>query len=337
VQARDEGGMELRSLRGDSEGGGMRYLVTGGAGFIGSHLVDELAQGSDVLVFDDFSTGSHRHESPRVQRQVASVLEYSLVEKAIRESDFVFHLAASVGVREILRSNILSIKNNVEGTSCVLEAASESKKPVLIASTSEVYGKSEEIPFLEDADLVLGPTTKGRWSYAASKALDEFMALAYHKERGLPVIVVRLFNTVGPRQVGSYGMVLPGFISQALAGEPITVYGSGEQKRCFCDVRDTVKAIMLLSQNPKAFGEVVNIGSEREISINELAEVVKARTGSSSPIVHIPYSEAYDPGFEDIERRVPCLDKLVSLTGFKPQTSIEEIVDRMVEHMAVPA
>jgi UDP-glucose 4-epimerase len=235
-------------------------------------------------------------------------------------------------VRLIVESPVRTIETNVHGTQNVLDAASKKKKLVFTASTSEVYGKSDKVPFHEDADLVLGPTSKGRWSYAASKALDEFLALSFWKEKKLPVVVARFFNTVGPRQTGRYGMVLPNFVRQALASEPITVYGSGGQSRCFCDVRDCVQAVLRLVGNDQAVGEVVNIGSTEEVSIEDLAGLVKQRSKSSSPITHIPYDQAYEPGFEDMPRRVPSLDKLEQLTGFRPAIPLVEIVDRVIAH-----
>jgi UDP-glucose 4-epimerase len=251
----------------------------------------------------------------------------------VDDADVVVHLAAAVGVRLIVESPVRTIETNVNGTQIILEAAEKKRKLVLAASTSEVYGKSTQVPFREEADLVLGPTTKGRWSYAASKALDEFLALSYWRERRVPVIVVRLFNTVGPRQTGRYGMVLPNFVKQALDNAPITVYGSGTQSRCFCDVRDTVEALMRLMDTERSVGEVVNIGNTEEISIAELAEAVKARTGSSSKITYVPYDQAYEPGFEDMMRRVPCVEKLQALTSFRPQTKLAEIIDRVTSYL----
>jgi UDP-glucose 4-epimerase len=245
----------------------------------------------------------------------------------------------AVGVRLIVESPVRTIETNVYGTQLVLDFASKKKKLVFIASTSEVYGKSDKVPFREDADLVLGPTTKSRWSYAASKALDEFLTLSYWKEKKQPVIVGRLFNTVGPRQTGRYGMVLPNFVRQAQEGAPITVFGSGQQSRCFCDVRDTVEAILRLVRNDRAVGEVINVGSSEEISIEELAHVVKRRTNSESPITHIPYDQAYEAGFEDMPRRVPCLEKLERLTAFRPATPLSEIIDRVslsLRHSVAP-
>lgn len=315
----------------------MRALITGGAGFIGSHLAEALlARGDEVFILDDLSTGSvenirHLKAAPRFHCHFDSLQNRHLLAELIDESEVVFHLAAAVGVRLIVESPVRTIETNVNGTQLVLEAASKKKKLVFAASTSEVYGKSEKIPFREDADLVLGPTTKGRWSYAASKALDEFLALSYWKEKHVPVIIARFFNTVGPRQTGRYGMVLPNFVSQSLAGAPITVFGTGQQSRCFCDVCDAVEAVLRLVQREQAVGEVTNIGSNREVTIDDLAQMVKQRTGSNSPIIHVPYDRAYEPGFEDMHRRIPSLEKLEALTGFRPMTPLEEIVDRVTE------
>jgi UDP-glucose 4-epimerase len=316
----------------------MRYLITGGAGFIGSHLSEALLnRGDEVFVLDDLSTGSvenirHLKANPRFHYIFDSIMNKHLLAELVDESDVVCHLAAAVGVRLIVESPVRTIETNVHGTQNVLDAASKKKKLVFTASTSEVYGKSDKVPFHEDADLVLGPTSKGRWSYAASKALDEFLALSFWKEKGLPVIVARFFNTVGPRQTGRYGMVLPSFVRQALAGEPITVYGTGQQSRCFCDVRDCVQSVLHLLANPQAIGEVINIGSTEEVSMNDLALLVKQRASSTSPITHIPYDQAYEPGFEDMPRRVPALEKLVGLTGFRPCTSLNEIVDGVIAY-----
>ena len=255
-----------------------------------------------------------------------------LLAELVDESDVIFHLAAAVGVRLIVESPVRTIATNVHGTQNVLDAASKKKKLVFAASTSEVYGKSDKVPFHEDADLVLGPTSKGRWSYAASKALDEFLALSYWKEKRLPVVIARFFNTVGPRQTGRYGMVLPSFVRQALAGEPITVYGTGQQSRCFCDVRDCVQGVLRLIANDQAIGEVVNIGSTQEVTIEDLANRVKQRTNSNSPITHIPYDQAYEPGFEDMPRRVPALEKLEALTGFRPAIPLNDIVDGVITY-----
>ena len=316
----------------------MRHLVTGGAGFIGSHLAEALlARGDEVFILDDLSTGSvenirHLKSHERFHYFFDSITNKQLLAELVDESDVIFHLAAAVGVRLIVESPVRTIETNVYGTQLVLDAASKKKKLVFTASTSEVYGKSEKVPFREDADLVLGATTIGRWSYAASKALDEFLALSYSKEKKQPVIVVRLFNTVGPRQTGRYGMVLPNFVRQALDGAPITVFGDGKQSRCFCDVRDTVEAILRLAGTEKAVGEVVNIGSSEEITIEGLARAVKERTKSDSPIRYIPYEQAYEPGFEDMPRRVPALEKLERLTNFRPATPLSQIIDRVAAH-----
>ncbi|HXX14471.1 MAG TPA: GDP-mannose 4,6-dehydratase [Candidatus Eremiobacteraceae bacterium] len=313
----------------------MRYLITGGAGFIGSHLAERLLANNDhVVLLDNLSTGSienirHIKASENLQYHLDGIENKHLLAELVDDADVVIHLAAAVGVKLIVESPVRTIETNVNGTQLVLDAASKKKKLVLLASTSEVYGKNTQVPFREDADLVLGPTTKGRWSYAASKALDEFLALSYWKEKKQPVIIVRFFNTVGPRQTGRYGMVLPNFVQRALKNEPIEVYGDGKQSRCFCDVRDTVEALLRLMPLPKAVGEVINIGNTEEVTIEDLARVVKQRTRSSSPVHFVPYDQAYEPGFEDMMRRVPCIDKLHSLTGFRPQTALTEIVDRV--------
>ena len=320
----------------------MRHLITGGAGFIGSHLSEALlARGDEVFVLDDLSTGSvenirHLKAHERFHYFFDSITNRQLLAELVDESEVIFHLAAAVGVRLIVESPVRTIETNVYGTQLVLDAASKKKKLVFTASTSEVYGKSEKVPFREDADLVLGATTIGRWSYAASKALDEFLALSYSKEKKQPVIVVRLFNTVGPRQTGRYGMVLPNFVRQALTGSPITIFGDGKQSRCFCDVRDTVTAILRLIGTDKAVGEVVNIGSNEEITIEGLARTVRERTQSESPITYTPYDQAYEPGFEDMPRRVPSLEKLERLTGFRPATPLSEIIDRVAAHARKP-
>ena len=314
------------------------YLVTGGAGFIGSHLTEALlARGEKVIALDNLSTGRLQNLDRAGGREgfrfvQGSVLDELIVDELVHESDVVVHLAAAVGVKLIVESPVRTIETNVNGTQLILEAASKKKKLVVATSTSEVYGKSTNIPFREDADLVLGPTTKGRWSYAASKALDEFLALSYWKEKKLPVVIVRLFNTVGPRQTGRYGMVLPNFIKSALENSPISIYGSGKQSRCFCDVRDTIEGLIRLMDNGRAIGEVVNVGNTEEVTIEDLAFRVKERTASSSAIEYVPYDQAYEPGFEDMMRRVPCVDKLYALTGFRPQTSLNEIIDRVTAY-----
>lgn len=316
----------------------MRALITGGAGFIGSHLAEALlARGDDVFILDDLSTGSvenvrHLKDDPKFHYAFDTLQNRHLLAEMVDESDVVFHLAAAVGVRLIVESPVRTIETNVNGTQLVLEAASKKRKIVFTASTSEVYGKSTNVPFCEDSDLVLGPTTKGRWSYAASKALDEFLGLSYWKEKKVPVIVARFFNTVGPRQTGRYGMVLPNFVSQALQGDPITVYGSGKQSRCFCHVHDAVEAILRLLDSGKAVGEVVNIGSDQEITIEALAQSVKQRAESSSEVIYLPYDQAYEPGFEDMLRRVPSLKKLMAITNFSPEIPLHAIVDSVIAH-----
>jgi len=313
----------------------VRYLITGGAGFIGSHLAERLLEkGEQVVLLDNLSTGSmenirHLKGSDRLEYHLDGIENRQILAELVDDADVIVHLAAAVGVKLIVESPVRTIETNVNGTQLILEAASKKKKLVLIASTSEVYGKNTNVPFHEDADLVLGPTTKGRWSYAASKALDEFLALSYWKEKKQPVIVVRFFNTVGPRQTGRYGMVLPNFVKRALDGEPIEVYGNGQQSRCFCDVRDTVEALLRLMPLDRAVGEVINIGNTEEVTIENLAKIVKHRTGSDSPIKFVPYDKAYEPGFEDMMRRVPSIEKLHALTGFRPQTNLADIIDRV--------
>ena len=313
----------------------MRYLITGGAGFIGSHLAERLLEkGEQVVLLDNLSTGSmenirHLKGSDRLEYHLDGIENRQVLAELVDDADVIVHLAAAVGVKLIVESPVRTIETNVNGTQMILEAASKKKKLVLIASTSEVYGKNTNVPFHEDADLVLGATTKGRWSYAASKALDEFLALSYWKEKKQPVIVVRFFNTVGPRQTGRYGMVLPNFVKRALDGEPIEVYGNGQQSRCFCDVRDTVEALLRLMPLERAVGEVINIGNTEEVTIENLAKIVKHRTGSASPIQFVPYDKAYEPGFEDMMRRVPSIEKLHDMTGFRPQTNLADIIDRV--------
>ena len=313
----------------------MRYLITGGAGFIGSHLAERLLETKDhVVLIDNLSTGSmenirHLKSFENLHYHLDGIENRQLLRELVDEADVIIHFAAAVGVKLIVESPVRTIETNVNGTQLVLDAASKKRKLVLLASTSEVYGKNTQVPFREDADLVLGATTKGRWSYAASKALDEFLALSYWKEKRQPVIVARFFNTVGPRQTGRYGMVLPNFVQNALKNAPIEVYGDGKQSRCFCDVRDTVEAVRRLLPLDRAVGEVVNIGNTEEITIEALASKVKERTESSSPIRYIPYDKAYEPGFEDMMRRVPSIDKLLALTGFRPVTTLSEIIDRV--------
>jgi len=310
----------------------MRYLVTGGCGFIGSHLVERLlAAGNQVTVLDDLSTGSLDNltsVSPNslLSLFIDSVLNRPLVDELVDHADRVFHLAAAVGVRTVMERPVDAIRVNVEGTGNVLAACAARLKKVLLTSTSEVYGKNERVPFQEDDDLIIGTTVKSRWGYACAKALDEFLAFAYARERGLPAVVVRLFNTVGPRQSGRYGMVIPRFVAQALAGKPITVFGDGSQTRCFIHVKDVVDALCALMEQPAAVGSVFNVGSQEEVSIMRLAEMVKKMTGSSSPIVLSEPRDTYGPGFEDMSRRVPDTSRLRRLTGFSPTLALRDII-----------
>jgi UDP-glucose 4-epimerase len=314
----------------------MRALLTGGAGFVGSHLAEALlAQGHTVDVIDDLSTGSidniaHLKGRDRFEYTIDSVMNDRLVAELVDRADVVFHLAAAVGVKLIVEQPVRTIETNVHGTEVVLKHASKKKRRVVIFSTSEVYGKSTDVPFREDADLVMGATSRHRWAYACSKAIDEFLALAYWKEQKLPVTVVRLFNTVGPRQTGRYGMVIPNFVRQALTGAPITVYGDGNQRRAFGYVGDIVQALVRLAQEPRAIGEVFNIGNTEEISILDLAHKVKTLTDSTSDIVMIPYDQAYEAGFEDMPRRVPDLTKIHQLIGYTPTVGLDEILARVI-------
>ena len=314
----------------------MRVLITGGAGFIGSHLSDAyIARGDEVYCIDDLSTGSveniaHLKRNPRYHYTIDSVNNQPLMAELVDQCDVIFHLAAAVGVKLIVESPVRTIETNVHCTEVVLAQANKKKKKVLVASTSEVYGLSTEVPFREDGNLVMGATTKGRWSYACSKAIDEFLALAYWREKKLPTVVVRLFNTVGPRQTGQYGMVIPTFVRQALAGRPITVYGDGTQTRCFGYVRDVVGALVALMDRDEAVGEVFNIGSTEEVSIMRLAERVRELTGSRSEIVTVPYSEAYEEGFEDMPRRVPDISKVGAQVGFRPRMTLDGILKEVI-------
>jgi len=318
----------------------MKVLITGGAGFIGSHLAESLLErGDEVYVLDDLSTGSidnieHLKGAKGFRYTIDTVMNEPSTAEQVDRVDVVVHLAAAVGVRLIVESPVHTIETNVHGTETVLKLANKKKKRVLLASTSEVYGKSVEFPFREDSDLVMGPTTKGRWSYACSKAIDEFLALAYYKEKKLPVTVVRLFNTVGPRQTGRYGMVIPNFVRQALAGAPITVHGDGSQRRCFTDVSDVVRALIGLIDHHDAIGEVFNVGSQQEISILDLAKKVKAKAKSASEIVFVPYEKAYEEGFEDMPRRIPDTSKIEKLVGFRPTVSLDAILERVIEHLS---
>ena len=316
----------------------MRVLITGGAGFVGSHLSEALLErGDEVFILDNLSTGSidnvvHLKGNPRFHYTIDTVSNEPVLAELIDRCDIVVHLAAAVGVKLIVEQPVHTIETNVHGTEVVLKHANKKKKLVLIASTSEVYGKSADVPFREDADLVLGPTVKHRWAYACSKMIDEFLALAYWKERKLPVIVVRLFNTVGPRQTGQYGMVIPNFVRQALAGQPITVFGDGRQSRSFTYVGDVVKAMVALIDEPRAVGQVFNIGNRNEITIGDLAAKVKQMTGSNSDIVTIPYEKAYEAGFEDMPRRVPDISRIQALVGYEPRVELDETLTRVIEH-----
>lgn len=319
----------------------MRYLVTGGAGFIGSHLADALVQrGDSVVLLDNLSTGTrnniqqllHGDRSSAVEFRSGSVLDYPLVQNLIREVDVVVHLAASVGVQLIVHQPLESLINNVRGTEIVLDAASGLGNKVLVASTSEIYGKNGAGPLHEDSDRILGSLYKARWAYSTSKAVDEIFAYEYWRERGLPTIVTRLFNCSGPRQTGAYGMVIPRFVRQALTGDRLTVFGEGTQSRCFCHVLDTVDALERLLDTPSAVGDVFNVGSHNEISILQLAELVLSLTSSSSDICLVPYSEAYEPGFEDMERRLPDISKIQRLTGWTPTRSLQQIIQDVIEY-----
>jgi UDP-glucose 4-epimerase len=316
----------------------VKALVTGGAGFIGSHLAETLIrEGHRVVVVDDLSTGHARNladvaDSPALQVIWTSILQDDRLQDIVDEVDIVYHLAAAVGVRLVLDRPVETIETNILGTDRILHAAAKGQKPVLIASTSEVYGKNDRVPLREDDDGVFGPTSKSRWSYACGKAIDEFLGLAYHQTKGVPVVIVRYFNTIGPRQTGRYGMVVPRFVQQAIGGEPITVYGDGSQTRCFTDVDDAVRATLALSRQPASFGSVFNVGSNDEISINELARRVKALTGSASEIVHVPYDVAYPEGFEDLRRRVPDTTKLRKALGFAPSRSLETTLERVTRY-----
>jgi len=318
----------------------LRVLITGGAGFIGSHLADAyIKRGDHVYVIDDLSTGKieniqHLKGHSHFHYTIESVHNHPVTAELVDQCDVIFHLAAAVGVKLIVESPVRTIETNVRGTEVILSLANKKKKKVLIASTSEVYGLSSDVPFREDGNLVMGATTKGRWSYACSKAIDEFLALAYWREKKLPTIVVRLFNTVGPRQTGQYGMVIPTFVKQALAGRSITVYGDGNQSRCFGYVGDVVGALVKLMDHESAVGQVFNIGSNQEISILELAQRVKELTQSDSDIVFIPYDEAYEEGFEDMPRRVPDISKVSQLVGFRPEMNLEGILKTVIDYQS---
>jgi UDP-glucose 4-epimerase len=314
----------------------VRSLITGGAGFVGSHLAQELLRrDEEVYILDDLSTGSienieHLKLNPRFHYTLDSVHNEPVLAELIDRCDVVYHLAAAVGVKLIVESPVNTIETNVHGTEVVLKFANKKKKKVLITSTSEVYGKSTAVPFKEDQDLVLGATTKGRWSYACSKAIDEFLGIAYWHEKKLPVVIVRLFNTVGPRQTGRYGMVIPNFVCQALMNQPITVYGDGNQSRAFGYVGDVVAALADLARHPAAVGQVFNIGNTEEITMNDLAHLIKQMTNSESEIIHIPYDRAYEKGFEDMPRRVPDIGKVQQLIGYQPRMNLKDILEEII-------
>lgn len=316
----------------------MKVLITGGAGFIGSHLAEQhLKHGDEVYIIDDLSTGSmenidHLKDSSRFHYYLESVTEQRLSAELVDLCDVIYHLAAAVGVRLIVESPVRTIETNIRGTEVILSHAAKKRKRVLITSTSEVYGKRDRIPFQEDDDLVMGPTNKGRWSYACSKAIDEFLAIAYWKEKKVPTVIARLFNTVGPRQTGRYGMVIPNFVRQALSGEDLTVFGDGTQSRCFTHVSDVVGALMKLSEHPRAVGEVYNIGSASEVTILQLAQRIKELTGSKSQIVFLPYEQAYEEGFEDMLRRVPDISKISDLIDYRPKFSLDEILMSVIDY-----
>jgi UDP-glucose 4-epimerase len=317
----------------------MHLLITGGAGCIGSHLAEALLQqGHSVMVLDDLSTGSianirHLKSEKRFGYVIDTVMNRAVLAELVDGCDVIYHLAAAVGVRLVVDSPVRTLNTNIQATEMVLEAAKKKKKKVLITSTSEVYGKATKIPFHEDDDLVIGPSVCGRWSYACSKAIDEFLAIAYHREYGLPIVLVRLFNTVGPRQTGMYGMVLPRFVGQALSGSPITIYGDGSQSRCFGWVGDVVNALIKLSFRDEAVGTIFNIGSDEEVTINQLAAVVKEVTGSRSSIQHVSYEEAYGRGFEDMSRRVPDISRIRAAIGYAPTRSLRQIVHAVANSM----
>ncbi|MFP3897369.1 MAG: GDP-mannose 4,6-dehydratase [Anaerolineales bacterium] len=316
----------------------MRALITGGCGFIGSHLAEALlAKGDRVTVVDDLSTGrfeniEHLVDGPGFQFAIDSITNETVMDRLVSECDIIYHLAAAVGVELIVNDPIHVIETNIQGCDTVLRIGARYRKKVMLASTSEIYGKGDSMPFGEEDDRVLGPTTRSRWSYACSKAMDEFLALAYVRERALPVVIMRFFNTVGPRQTGRYGMVIPRFVQQALSGEPITVYGDGQQSRCFAYVGDVVEAMVALAREPSAVGEIFNIGSREEVTIKELAERIVRLTESSSEIVYIPYDEAYEEGFEDMRRRVPEIRKVKRYIGWEPSVDLEGILRCIIDH-----
>jgi len=316
----------------------MRALITGGCGFIGSHLAEALlAMGDSVTVVDDLSTGKLPNVAHLIDRDgfrfaIETITNEAVMDRLVSECDIIYHLAAAVGVELIVRDPVHVIETNIIGSEAVLRIGARYRKKVILASSSEVYGKSEAVPFRESADRVLGPTTHSRWSYACSKAMDEFLALAYWKQKELPVVIARFFNTVGPRQTGRYGMVVPRFVQRALAGQPLTVYGDGQQTRCFCHVDDVVRAVVSLARSPEAVGEVVNVGSTEEVTIEALARRVIALSDSPSEIVYVPYAQAYETGFEDMRRRVPSIDKINRLIGWAPRASLDDILQDVIAY-----
>jgi nucleoside-diphosphate-sugar epimerase len=316
----------------------MKILITGGAGFIGSHLAERLIErGDEVCVIDDLSTGAIENlaaikSHPKFTYHIDSIRNYRLTAELVDGCDIVYHLAAAVGVRLIVESPVNTIETNIRGTDIILSLAAKKRKRVVITSTSEVYGKRNRVPFSEDDDLVMGATSKGRWSYACSKAIDEFLAIAYWKEKRVPTVIVRLFNTVGPRQTGRYGMVVPNFVQQALAEQDITIYGDGSQTRCFTHVDDVVGALVRVAEHPRAVGEVYNIGSNHEVTILELARRIKALIGSQSRVVFKPYDEAYEEGFEDMMRRVPDISKIHALIGYQPRRGLDAILESVIDY-----
>ena len=308
----------------------MKYLITGGAGFIGSHLAESLiARGNEVLILDNLSTGSKKNLEKikgKIELNNGDILDQDLVSKLVAESDYVIHLAAALGVFNIVNKPLESLKTNLQGSEVVLEACDKYRKPVLIASTSEIYGKNDKVPLNEEDDRIIGHPLKSRWSYSEAKAVDESLAYFYYLENKLPIRIVRFFNTVGPRQVGHYGMVVPRFVSAALMNEPLAVYGSGDQIRCFCHVDDAVRALLLVMDSDKAVGEVFNVGNNQQISIIELAKKVIELTGSSSSIEKIAYEKAYPEGFEDMQRRVPDISKIKQVLGWTPEINLDQII-----------
>jgi UDP-glucose 4-epimerase len=320
-----------------------RSLITGGAGFIGSHLAEALlAQGQRIVVIDDLSTGRLDNivrlmDHPNFQFINETIRNDSVMDRLVGDCDIIYHLAAAVGVELIIKDPVHAIETNLFGTEIVLGLARRYRCKVLLASTSEVYGKSNDLPFREDADRVMGPTTKSRWSYAESKAMDEFLALAYHKQFHVPLVICRFFNTVGPRQTGTYGMVIPRLVKQAVNDLPLTVYGDGQQTRCFCNVTDTVRAVVGLSQEPRATGEIFNVGSSDEITILELAQRIVQRAHSRSEIKLIPYDLAYGSGFEDMRRRVPSTDKIKTIIGWQPTVPLDQTLDEVIAQFRTPA